>query len=329
MASGNAPADRSGLVCLAVSVGKSIRLYLADGTPGGLLTAEIMNWTGHLVAAPRSALAGLLKRLEASRTGVYLLLDDDPESLGGSLAYIGEGDDVGKRMYQHARAEDHGGKDFWDRAVILTSKDANLTKAHARYLESRFITLAMQARRSRLVNGTAPAPLPLPEADISDMEYFIAEAQIMLPVLGVNILRSAAAAADGAAPGTPAPAQSSSPLFTLLLKKGGIAAGPGKLTAFPRCSKAQARGPPGPVPSMRTRHCTKGLCKNGVLVPEPGGAATRFARDQVLASPSAAAAVIAGRQANGRADWKLDRSGISFGNWQDRGIDQATEQIPP
>ena len=155
------------LVFLPVSLGKSIRLYLADGTPGGLLTAEIMNWTGHVVAAPRSDLAGLLRRPEASRTGIYLLLGDDPDSLGGSLAYIGEGDDVGKRLYQHARAEDQGGKDFWDRAIMLTSKDANLTKAHARYLESRFITLASQARRSRLINGTAPAPLPLPEADVS------------------------------------------------------------------------------------------------------------------------------------------------------------------
>ena len=80
---------------------------------------------------------------------------------------------------------------------MLTSKDANLTKAHARYLESRFITLAQQARRSRLINGTAPAPLPLPEADVSDMEYFIAQAKIILPVLGVNILRSAATADDG------------------------------------------------------------------------------------------------------------------------------------
>jgi len=53
-----------------VSVGKSIRLYLANGTPGGLLTAEIMNWTGHVVAAPRSELAALLKRQEASRTGI-------------------------------------------------------------------------------------------------------------------------------------------------------------------------------------------------------------------------------------------------------------------
>jgi hypothetical protein len=131
-------------------MGRSIRLYLADGTPGGLLTAEIMNWTGHVVAAPRSDLASLLKRPEASRTGIYLLLGDDPESTGGSLAYIGEGDDVGKRLYQHARAEDRGGKDFWDRAIILTSKDANLTKAHARYLESRLIALAVQAKRSRL-----------------------------------------------------------------------------------------------------------------------------------------------------------------------------------
>jgi hypothetical protein len=39
-----------------MSTGKSVRLFLADGTPGGLLTAEIMNWTGHLVTAPRSDL---------------------------------------------------------------------------------------------------------------------------------------------------------------------------------------------------------------------------------------------------------------------------------
>ena len=122
-----------------MSVGKSVRLFLADGTPGGLLTAEIMNWTGHVVAAPRSDLAALLQRPESKRTGIYILLGDDPNSLGGTLAYIGEGDDVSKRLYQHARPEDQGGKDFWDRAIVLTSKDTNLTKAHVRYLESRLI----------------------------------------------------------------------------------------------------------------------------------------------------------------------------------------------
>ena len=45
---------------------------------------------------------------------------------------------------------------------------------------------------------------------------------------------------------------------------------------------------------------------DGALVPEPGGTTMRFARDQVFASPSAAAAVITGRQANGRVDWKAE-----------------------
>ena len=31
-----------------MSPGRSIRLFLVDGTPNGLLTAEIMNWTGHV-----------------------------------------------------------------------------------------------------------------------------------------------------------------------------------------------------------------------------------------------------------------------------------------
>jgi hypothetical protein len=70
---------------------------------------------------------------------------------------------VRTHLKQHARADEQGGKDFWGRAIVLTSKDANLTKAHARYLESRFITLARQARRSRLINGTAPVPLPCPK----------------------------------------------------------------------------------------------------------------------------------------------------------------------
>lgn len=114
-----------------MSVGKSIRLYLRWHA-GGLLAA-------------------LLGRQETSRTRIYILLAEDPDSLGRSLAYIGEGDEVRTRLRQHARAEEQGGKDFRDRAIVLTSKDANLTKAHARYLESRLITLAQQARRSRLV----------------------------------------------------------------------------------------------------------------------------------------------------------------------------------
>ena len=41
-----------------------------------------------------------------------------------------------------------------------------------------------------LVNSTAPSPPPLPEADISDMEFFIEQLKIVLPVLNLNILRT-------------------------------------------------------------------------------------------------------------------------------------------
>lgn len=311
-----------------MSTGKSVRLFLADGTPGGLLTAEIMNWTGHVVAAPRSDLAALLKRPEASRTGIYILLGDDPNSLGGTIAYIGEGDDVSKRLYQHARPEDQGGKDFWDRAIILTSKDTNLTKAHARYLESRLITLAQQANRAVLVNGTAPPPLPLPEADISDMEYFITQAKIMLPVLGVNLLRSVLATQPNGQPATQAqPARSQlSPVFELTLKKSGITATAqevdGEFTVYEdSLARPDWSGNHNGYERLREK-----LKSDGTLAPSADGKSLLFTRNQVFASPSAAAAVIAGRSANGRVEWKVQASELSYGSWQSEGIDRALEE---
>lgn len=80
--------------------GKQVRLFLVDGTPGGLMTAEIMNWTGHLLKGTRDKLGEIRSRPEAQRTGVYILLGED-ESSGGRLAYIGQSDDVSKRLHQH------------------------------------------------------------------------------------------------------------------------------------------------------------------------------------------------------------------------------------
>ena len=60
--------------------GKTIRLYLADGLPTGILTAEIINWTGKMIVGPRTQLAELAAREEARSTGVYLLIGPDPES---------------------------------------------------------------------------------------------------------------------------------------------------------------------------------------------------------------------------------------------------------
>jgi hypothetical protein len=111
--------------------GKTIRLFLVDGSPSGVLTAEIMNWTGHVLSAQRASLVEILRRPEANRTGIYFLVGSDPDRLGQSIVYIGESDNVGDRLTQHNRDE---GKNFWESTCIVTNKDANLTKAHVRYL---------------------------------------------------------------------------------------------------------------------------------------------------------------------------------------------------
>jgi hypothetical protein len=36
--------------------GKTIRIFLADGEPAGILLAEISDWTGKVLVAPRSQL---------------------------------------------------------------------------------------------------------------------------------------------------------------------------------------------------------------------------------------------------------------------------------
>ncbi|GFG68923.1 GIY-YIG nuclease family protein [Mycolicibacter senuensis] len=313
-----------------MSVGKSVRLFLADGTPGGLLTAEIMNWTGHVVAAPRSELADLLKRPETSRTGVYLLLGDDPDSMGGQVAYIGEGDDISKRLYQHSRPEDQGGKDFWDRAIVLTSKDANLTKAHARYLESRFITLAQLAKRARLTNGTASTPIALPEADVSDMEYYIAQAKIILPVLGVNLFRSATTAivATAASAADRVPVAVESPIFEVHLKKEGITAHAREIDGeFTVIEGSHARATWVGVGNDGYKALHEKLRQDGTITPN-GEGPLRFTHDQVFASPSAAAAIVLGRSANGRIEWRTQDSGTSYGSWQSQGVDEAAGDQP-
>lgn len=307
-----------------MSAGKSVRLFLADGTIGGLLTAEIMNWTGHVVAAPRSELAALLQRTETSRTGIYILLGDDPDSLGGQLAYIGEGDDISRRLYQHSRPEDQGGKDFWDRAVVLTSKDANLTKAHARYLESRLIALAKLAKRAHLVNGTTPPPINLPEADISDMEYYLSQAKIVLPVLGINMLRSVSTAA--AVVETPIQRGLSavdSPVFELNLKKEGVVARAREIDGeFTVLEGSQARAEWIGTSNTGYQALRGNLLQEGAIAAAADGS-LHFTRDQVFTSPSAAGAVIVGRKANGRTIWKVEGSGLNYGNWQDQGVAEA------
>lgn len=298
--------------------GRSIRLFLVDGTPNGLLTAEIMNWTGHVLTGPRSKLSELVQRPEVGRTGIYFLVGPDPENTFRPLVYIGESDDVGKRLKQHNKPEDQGGKDFWEKVCLITSKDQNLTKAHVKHLESLLIARAGKVERCRLVNGTAHEYVSLPESDLADMAFFAEQVRTVLPVLGFDFLRDTSKPTTSEGAGVQANAVQS-PVFTLEVPKHGIHAEAQEVDGeFFVLADSGARG------QWSSTHANYSalhaqLLEDGVLVPSSSAGAI-FSRDQMFSSPSAAAAVVCGRPANGRTEWKVQATGQTYGAWQDQQV---------
>lgn len=303
--------------------GKQVRLFLIDGTPGGLMTAEIMNWTGHVLKGKREKLAEIRNRPEARRTGVYLLLGED-EALGGRGAYIGQSDDVSNRLVQHDAK-----KDFWDEVVVVTSKDTNLTSAHVRYLESRLIRLAKAIGRVPLVNGNEPSGgADLPEADASDMDYFIDQVRILLPVLGVDIFRGRTQRPTPSAPvplpSADLPSTEVSPVFLLTNRRMDVEARAqvldGEFTVLEGSVIAGAMVLKDSSSESTVRQFAARSAIHKKVLAEAGdgggGRTVRLTKDFVFTSPSAAAAVAQGHAtANGRKDW-VTADGLTFGAWE-------------
>src|SRR6266498_3704291 len=158
----------------------TIKLFLPRGDAKSLRTAEISNWTGKAIAAPRTELDDLLAREELDKAGVYILTGSDPLA-NTPRAYIGEAEVIRDRLKQHKA------KEFWISAIVFVSKDENLTKAHVRYLESKLLIEAAQAGRFTLEQNQAGGS-KLPESDREDMEVFLSHIRQLLPVLGSDLL---------------------------------------------------------------------------------------------------------------------------------------------
>lgn len=69
------------------------------------------------------------------------------------------------------------------------------------------------------------------------------------------------------------------------------------------------------------------LESSGIITVTSDGKTSVFSHDKVFASPSAAAAMVAGRTANGRVDWKIAGSGITYADWQDMKLEEAAKSI--
>jgi hypothetical protein len=67
------------------------------------------------------------------------------------------------------------------------------------------------------------------------------------------------------------------------------------------------------------------MIEDGALVPGENGLMV-FTDDQSFSSPSAAAAVVAGRSANGRISWIVQHTGKTYGAWQDEQVSAVVSE---
>lgn len=262
----------------------TIKLFLVHGSPSGLRTAELSNWSGKAIAAPRNELPALLKREELTSPGIYLLTGVDPES-GENALYIGEAEDVSNRL------KGHSAKDFWNAATIFVSKDENLTKAHIRYLEGKLITLAVENATSKVMNS-ANSGAKLPESDAAEMDVFLKKILQLLPVLGIIEFRKS----------DEKPEKEDKLLICKI--KGILAKGRRTTGGFTIYAGSQAvlehRPSANRVKEKREQLIRKGILKNkeNHLL---------FTKDIEFGSPSTAAAIVRGGASNGLTAWKNNK----------------------
>ncbi len=266
----------------------SLRIFVADGDPEGLRLVERSNWIGKAIVFPRTLFPTIRQRAELGQTGVYLLLGPREDGEGDQL-YIGEGDPIGARLRSHFAQ-----KDFWTQAICFVASHGQLNKAHVQFLEASLIRLAKEVKRVPLDNAHQPTDPSLSEADLADMSVFLSNMLSMLPVLGVNAFeRAASKSAERSAP--------------MLMVKGKGVSAKGFESTQGFVVKSGSEAVTDCVPSMELHvrgmyELRQELIRNGVLAKKDDRYV--YSQDYVFSSPSTAAAVILGRSANGRIEWK-------------------------
>lgn len=272
---------------------QTIQICLPAGDPRGMRIAEITTRIVRAIEVPRSQLAEFLKLPDAQQVGVYFLLGELSEA-GLPRVYIGQSGSVGTRLAQHNQ-----GKDFWNRAMVVTSLTNSLTQTHALFLEWFAIFMATQAGRYSLENGNAGArphtPAPL-EADCFEI---FETAATLVATLGQPIFE----------PLTGAPQQVDGKTHPpeLFYCKGPQANGIGEYTSegFVVHKGSTARiGNVASIQGTSQERFRQQLVTDGVLA--PNGDSYVFTRDHLFASPSMAAIAVMGRSANGWLEWKTD-----------------------
>src|SRR5690625_2656874 len=135
---------------------------------------------------PRTKLMDFLARNESKKPGSYILLGNSIENPDKTIVYVGEGESVDSRLKSHSRGNKK--KDFWEEAIVFTSKDDYITKTQIQYLESEIYRLIDQAGKAELENNQIPSSQNLSEVDTAEMQHFLSAIKLILSSVGIDIL---------------------------------------------------------------------------------------------------------------------------------------------
>jgi hypothetical protein len=271
-----------------ISFGKTIRLFLVDGTANGLTTAELSNWTGIGVKVPRIKVKDYGSRSEFQKPGVYILIGKGDNN--EDAAYIGEAEVIFERLVHHI-----ANKDFWNEVIFFGSKDKYLNKASVRYLENRLHDLATKAGRFKL-DQNIPTRSELSEAEQAELEEFLANIKVLTATLGHKIFESLEETVE----------TSSLKEQTFYCQNTAGASGKGSPSTegfiLFTSSKLMIKEQASLTPSLRAER--KQLLSEGTLTIQ--GDFYILNKNYVTSSSSRAASLVLARSASGPLEWKTE-----------------------
>ncbi len=272
--------------------GKTIKIFLIDGEPNGRMSCELSNWSGKAYKIPRIKIKDCTDRDDLTGTGVYLLFGKD--DAGKDQVYIGEAESILKRLNQQLTQ-----KDFWNEAIVFISKDDNLNKAHIKYLENRLHDIAKSTNRYSVDNSIIPTQSSISESDRAEMEEFIEYIKMLVNTLGHKVF-------DEKREFKPKQKQD---LFFIKAARG--ADGQGQPTSDGFVVFKNSKAASTIVNSMTPNYISyrQKLIDERLLVDK--GDYFEFSDDYIFSSPSTAAVMVMGRNANGLTEWK-NKDGITL-----------------
>lgn len=268
--------------------GKTIKVFLIDGDPNGRMTCELSNWTGKAYKIPRIKIKECTDRPDLLNTGVYLLFGKDED--GTDQVYIGEAECILKRLTQQLTQ-----KDYWNETIVFVSKDENLNKAHIKYLENRLHDIAKITNRYKIENAVIPTQSSISESDKAEMEEFIENIKLLVNTLGHKLFEEKRELKTKT--------KLQQDFFVIVAPRGADAQGEPTSEGFVVFKGSKIATSTVPSFSTSFLKLRQSLIDKGIIIAK--NESLELTDDYIFGSPSTAAAIVMGRNANGQTEWKL------------------------